>query len=319
MNLLPIKEIFDIEYGNQFDLNKLEINAKNKNISFVSRTSKNNGVSEWVKPYQGVKSYNKGLITVSLGGTYLLSSFVQQFDFYTAQNIKVLTPKTSMSLDEKLFYCAAIKHNRFRYTSHGREANKTFNDLLVPSREDALRLIKKVKTRIPKPSADSLTSNVKLKLSDRNWVYFNLSDYFIMNAGKYYPKESYVKGNTPLVTASDQNNGVLRFTNLTPVYVHEHITIGKIGASTFFHNVPFCASSDVTILSPKKSSFNSFIGIFISTLINKENFRWNYGRQIRLGDCEKMKIKLPVNKEGDPDWQFMDKYIKSLPYSGNLA
>ena len=30
------------------------------------------------------------------------------------------------------------------------------------------------------------------------------------------------------------------------------------------------------------------------------------------------KIKLHINKEGKPDWQFMEYYIKSLPYSSNL-
>ena len=29
-------------------------------------------------------------------------------------------------------------------------------------------------------------------------------------------------------------------------------------------------------------------------------------------------IKLPVDKDGKPDWQFMEDYIKSLPYSVNL-
>jgi len=30
------------------------------------------------------------------------------------------------------------------------------------------------------------------------------------------------------------------------------------------------------------------------------------------------KIKLPVDKKGNPDWKFMEDYIKSLPYSGSI-
>ena len=30
------------------------------------------------------------------------------------------------------------------------------------------------------------------------------------------------------------------------------------------------------------------------------------------------KIKLPVTAEGKPDWQFMEDYIKSLPFSKNI-
>jgi hypothetical protein len=32
---------------------------------------------------------------------------------------------------------------------------------------------------------------------------------------------------------------------------------------------------------------------------------------------KKTKIKLPSD-DGKPDWQFMEDYIKSLPYSSNL-
>ena len=33
---------------------------------------------------------------------------------------------------------------------------------------------------------------------------------------------------------------------------------------------------------------------------------------------KKSRIKLPVTSSGEPDWQFMEDYIKSLPYSKNI-
>lgn len=38
-----------------------------------------------------------------------------------------------------------------------------------------------------------------------------------MRAGKYYPSRSYQEGNTPLVSASENNNGIIEFTNLAPI------------------------------------------------------------------------------------------------------
>src|SRR3990167_4157713 len=131
MKLVPLNSIFDIEYGNQFDLYKMDLD--DPEISFISRSSQNLGVVAKVSKDQNHEPYPAGLITVTLGGTYLLSSFVQQEPFYTAQNIKVLSPKREMSFIEKLFYCIAIESNRFRYTSHGREANITLDYLLVPA------------------------------------------------------------------------------------------------------------------------------------------------------------------------------------------
>lgn len=127
-----VEDLFEITYGNQFDLNKMTLAQKGKGIAFVSRTSKNNGVSAWVEQ-EDVKPFNTGSITVSMGGTYLLSSFVQRQPFYTSQNVKVLIPKSNLTLEERIFYTVLIRHNRFRYTSHGREANKTFDLLTLPA------------------------------------------------------------------------------------------------------------------------------------------------------------------------------------------
>ena len=60
-----------------------------------------------------------------------------------------------------------------------------------------------------------------------------------------------------------------------------------------------------------------FLGDFSCGFLRKEQCKFDYGRQIRLNDAKKIKIKLPVTKEGNPDWQFMEDYIKSLPYSSN--
>ena len=54
----------------------------------------------------------------------------------------------------KMFYCYAIEHNRFRYTSHGREANKTLDELLVPSIDNIPSWVNS--TKIAQPSKQSL-------------------------------------------------------------------------------------------------------------------------------------------------------------------
>ena len=49
-----------------------------------------------------------------------------------------------------------------------------------------------------------------------------------------------------------------------------------------------------------------------------EKYRFNYGRKWGIDRMKKSLIKLPVDSDGKPDWQFMEDYIKSLPYSINL-
>lgn len=133
---MKLNELFVPSYGTKLDLNKMTVvdNEDKDAVNFVSRTSKNLGVVAKVKRIPNKEPYPAGLITVTLGGTYLLSSFVQPMPFYTAQNIIVLTPIMKMSFEEKIFYCMCIAENRFKYVSHGREANRTLKFLDLPDK-----------------------------------------------------------------------------------------------------------------------------------------------------------------------------------------
>ena len=85
----------------------------------------------------------------------------------------------------------------------------------------------------------------------------------------------------------------------------------------FYQETKFSASNHVEKLIPK-FQMNKYIALFIQTLINKEQFRYGYGRKFSQTRLKKSKIKLPVDSENKPDWEFIENYIKSLPYSGNL-
>ena len=63
---------------------------------------------------------------------------------------------------------------------------------------------------------------------------------------------------------------------------------------------------------------NKYIAIFLVTLINKEQYRYSYGRKCSQIKLRNSKIKLPVTPSGEPDWKFMEDYIKSLPFSKNI-
>lgn len=168
-----------------------------------------------------------------------------------------------------------------------------------------------------------LRSNFKLlpykKLETNNWLEYDLSDFFEMCAGKFYYREDYLEGSTPYVSASNTTNGIMTHIDLIPDFKGNCITIGKVGMTTFYQQLDFCATSDVTILIPKsKVNFNKYIGMFLITVLNMQGYKWSYGRQIRLGDCKEIKIKLPTKDGIIPDWELMEKYIKSLNFSDKI-
>lgn len=132
IQLTELHQLFTIKHGSKFDLNKMEQCSPSETaIAFVGRSGANNGIVSFVKKHNAQEPFRAGLISVALGGA-ALSTFVQVKPFYTAQNIDVLEPKVQMTLDVKLYYCSCIEVNAFRYSTFGREANRTLRSLLVP-------------------------------------------------------------------------------------------------------------------------------------------------------------------------------------------
>ena len=250
-----------------------------------------------------------------MGGSYLLSSFVQKEDFYTAQNIKVLIPKQPLNDAQKKFYCYVIEHNRFRYTSHGREANKTLDDLLVPSLDSIPDWVNTSKIKTPNRKA---VLNKQLTLDIENWQKFDYSEIFNIKKGNTPKKQN--DGSVFLVSATGLNNGVSKtVASATNPNKRGLITVSSNGAvgDAFYQNQDFYATGDVNILFPN-FDYNQFVAMFLITVIRQEKFRFNYGRKWGKEKMLSHKIKLPVNKNNQPDWQFMEDYIKSLPYSKSL-
>jgi hypothetical protein len=292
--------------------------VENGDINFISRDSKNNGCVGTVKQYGEIEPFKEGLITVSLGGSFLLSSFVQPKKFYTAQNVAVLTSRREMKLSKKIFYCKCISMNRFKYSAFGREANKTLKFLQVPEtvpswlEEYAI----KAETELIKPFKKQVISLESVKIG-----VFTYSELFDVEKGKrIVVSKTLQKGDCPYVSAADKNNGISNYLDLEPNHKGNTITVcytGSIG-ETFYQPNDYWASDNVNVLYPK-FSLNPFIAMFLITLIRKEKYRFSYGRTWHKGRMEKSTIKLPITEDKKPDWDFIEKFIKSLNYSGTIA
>ncbi len=284
-------------------------------IKYVSRTRFNNGISAIVSPYDSVKPFDAGLITVAGSGNSVLESFIQPKPFYTGDHVFVLTPLKAMSEIEKLFYCYCIKENQYRY-SFGRQANKTINSLLLPSEVPSEFKNIIIENEISL-SNDKLDLN-SLDLNVSEWKYFPLKYLFIVEKGHEVINKCTL-GNTPLVSATGVNNGVSSYVTGKKIFKGNTITVAMNGASTgesFYQTQNFYATSDVNILKPK-FEINKYIGLFICSVLRQEKYRFNYGRKWSKDRMENDKIKLPTIK-GEPNYAFMEKYIKTLDFSSAI-
>lgn len=321
LSVKPLNELFDVTYGNKLDLNKLtELSLECGGVNFVGRSSQNHGVSGTVEPVPQVAPYEAGLITVALGGSKLLSAFVQEAPFYTAQNVAVLRPKQSMTFEQKLYMCLAIRHNRFRYSAFGREANRTLRTLIVPEVEEFPNWIADVGQQSVASLDAPVFTSVVPDLRIDEWRPFEYQELFEINRGTGpRRKDLNGSGTTPFVTSSDSNNGITGITTISPTHDGNTIGVNRNGsvAEAFYQPKPFCSTEDVHIFTPK-FQLNPYIALFLTTLIRKEKYRFGYGRKWGIERMKKSIIKLPVTAAGEPDWAFMEKYIKTLPYSSQV-
>lgn len=160
----------------------------------------------------------------------------------------------------------------------------------------------------------------KIKLAAQDWKYFKISELFIIDKASELSGDVSEIG-TQLISTSYFNNGVVGYLLAgKKLFEKNKITVACNGAAigtTFYQDKDFYSTADINVLIPK-FALNEFIGLFLSVIIRKEKYRFNYGRKWGKERMLETTIKLPATAKGLPDWQFMENYIKSLPYSKSL-
>ena len=150
---------------------------------------------------------------------------------------------------------------------------------------------------------------VKL-LNDVEWKVFCLEDIFTNYHGKRLVKEKRIKGPTPLLTASELNQGVSDFISNKEMKVYKNFISIDMFGHAFYHNYSACGDDNIYFfindnITPKAK-------LFIVTCINQNSLKYSYGNQFRQDNADKDKILLPVNSKGKPDFEFMENYMESL-------
>lgn len=315
MNLVPVSKIFNVKYGANLELNKLIQDPKG--INFVSRTSKNNGVSAKVRPLKNKAPNPAGTISVAGGGS-VMESFLQPESYYSGRDLYYLFAKVDLTDEEKLFYCACLRANKYRF-NYGRQANRTLKGILIPAVSSIPKWVNRTNLHQYDNAKESFINNSNITVDPDNWKWFELQDLFTIKKGKRLTKANMIKGDVPFIGSIDSNNGYREFIGQQPIHSGNTITVNYNGsvAEAFFQPKPFWASDDVNVLYPK-FKMNQFIALFIVTIIKTEKYRFNYGRKWHMERMNKSRIKLPSTDMGKLDYQFMESYIKSLPFSKRI-
>jgi hypothetical protein len=127
-------------------------------------------------------------------------------------------------------------------------------------------------------------------------------------------KDNHIKGEMPYISSTGINNGVDGFVgNTGNVRIfNDCLTLANSGSvgTTFYQPFQFVASDHVTKLSNTK--FDKYVYLFISMLISRLGEKYSFNREINDDRIKKEKIMLPVNGQKEPDYAFMESYMRDL-------
>ena len=153
-----------------------------------------------------------------------------------------------------------------------------------------------------------------------NWKTFAIKELFTWDKGKYLSsadKNDY-KGRIPCINGSSLNNGLLTFLDRSIEEKHFKLqnapclSLSRVGNAglTFVQPRDFYIADNAYALKLKNITGNVYVYLFISTVLNLETKKYSYGRIINSKYFD-TKIKLPADENGQPDWLFMENFIKN--------
>jgi len=309
-----LEEIFDLWYGVNLELINCE--QVQNGIPFVSRQSTENGIAGYVMSLD-ITPNPTHTLSIAGSGT-VLSTFYHDYEYYSGRDVYIAKPKQNLTKEQMIYYACIIEQNKYRY-NFGRQANKTLKDILVPDINELPDYVDKISISDYKFEKKSV-SDKKLKLETDNWKYFDIPELFKVYTSQEESAMNRTNGNVPFISSTQFSNGISKYVDDTPTILENTITVARNGSigSAFYQPVPYCASPDDVRIFEPKFELNKYIALFLITVIETEKFRYGYGRKFGTKRMKATKIKLPITCKGTPDWQFMENYIKSLPYSKGL-
>lgn len=327
-------EIFDIRKGKRLT----KENMTEGSIRYIGAIDSNNGLSAYIGNDSQLHQGNT--ISVSYNGS-IGFAFYQEKEFWATDDVNVLYPKFLLNRYIAMFLCHLIEREQYRFC-YGRKwdleaMNKSKIKLPVTQEgtpdwqymEDFVKdqiipqLPKKAqKVWLQKYDTQPMQQE-KMKLNTQEWKWFLPSDIFTeisiapssdLNSleldpfGVNYLSRAVVNNGYECKVKRDESK-VTRGNFISVVMV-------GVPSFAFYQKNDVICSQNILVL--RYPAINQYNALFLCTILQKDGYRYSYGRTLSKANFLQTKIKLPVTPSGEPDWQFMEDYIKSMPFSRNI-
>ncbi len=315
-------EIFTITRGKRL----ATLDQVSGDIAYISSSKKNNGVDNYILPPSYMTIYENAL-TLSNSGS-VGYCFYHPYKFVSSDHCTVIEIKDpNIPLDNyiALFLKPIIETMRNKY-NFAREINneRLRKEIIIlpvnhnksPEWEYMRNVIKTLSKNVIFNNKEIVAKTKGNAIIDTSkWKEFIVGEIFEIVRGKRLIELDRISGSIPYYSASDYNNGLTDMI-ANPLFTRKDSLVYTTFGRCYYIEGEFTASDEISILH--NNNLNVYNGTFIATIINQDKHKYSFGRKAFQNKFANNIIKLPVNQKGKPDFEFMENYIKSLPYSGSL-
>lgn len=302
-------------------------------IPYLGAKKDDNGIMAWCAANEELKSKGNCVVLICDGqGSVGLANYMES-DFLGTVNLMLCYNEYHLNQFTGLFLATVISQERPKY-SFGRKWKTHLRDTLIKLPQTATGdpdwefMEQYMKSLRSKP----LTTNNQAREMQRSlcidmWKAFKVNEIFEVKYGINMELDTCIEAEPDdtdavnFVARTETNNGISA--RVKPVDGKEPQPAGLITCagggsvlSTFLQEEPFYSGRDLYLLIPLYP-MSKLAKLFCITVLKANKYRYSYGRQANI-TLPNLELMLPVNAEGAPDFDFMENYMKSLPYGDRI-
>ena len=302
------------------------------NVPYVSSTSLNNGVDGFIGNEGSVRRFSDCLTLANSGSVGC--TFYHKYEFIASDHVTQLK-RDGLDKYAYLFLAPMVQRLSEKY-SFNREINDERikrEKILLPVNKDGQidfdfmsSFMQQVEKDILKTTLSTFKKRIKLSKtsigggkSSIAWKNFHLKELFPnLTQGKSKGLNHMSKDDKGIsyLGATNSNNGVLCFVEPSESMIHKGNCIafirngeGSMGYSVY-KGEDFIATSDISV--GYNEHLNKYNGTFITTIADRVRGKYNFGYKRSANRLAKEILTLPSTKDGDPDWDFMENYMREM-------
>lgn len=295
----------------------------------VSSAGDNNGVTAFIRNREKVRIY-ENCLSIANGGSSAGKCFYEPFEFIASDHIthcknekltanqylaiaSVITPK----LTEKYSFCREItdlRISREKIMLPVDDAGKPDFEYLEKYVCDLRKKLVEEYISYAKKELQKISFLEVPALNEKEWEPFTIEDICYIDSGCDIYDNERVDGNTPYITATAVNNGIKYYvSNENDTLESNAISVNRNGSVgySFYHKYNALYSNDCRKLKLKQND-NEYVSLFITNQIMQQREKYSYGYKMGTGRLRRQYIQLPIKSIGNPDYEYMERYIKNI-------